>query len=334
MSETSIVKIAIGIYVCAALGSAFILWRSAGASDALKNAGIAVASVLTLFLAVASYFTRHSEVNRFSAHLFYDSLNKSFITGDPRNPYARAYSPMYANLAFNASELSGETIEESYSSKGLDLIEKGVLVEMMMIFQGHWDFEFQKYPGPVAILTTFTSRSKQSGIKHSLDDIASKFKHNGLIRREIIHFNELVLPPKTDIKVDVRELGRTIIFENSYTETKIDISFSGGGVAQQGIKGVIDADAKNENRYQAFSYALTITMTPKLLRQYAPEMAAYRRWFKNISNLLSPFDWERIAEEIEKSKTEEAREYMTRAFTPPINDGLQGEDRRINVKGE
>jgi hypothetical protein len=51
MTEAVFVRIALGVYALLTVIAITLIWKNAAASDALKNAGIAVASALPLLIA-------------------------------------------------------------------------------------------------------------------------------------------------------------------------------------------------------------------------------------------------------------------------------------------
>jgi len=48
-------------------------------------------------------------------------------------------------------------------------------------------------------------------------------------------------------------------------------------------------------------YRVDAIMTIKRTKTYSPEMKSYRRWYENICNILSGYDWGVVDKKIEKS---------------------------------
>ncbi len=82
-----IVKVALICYGFFACGLIFLLWRNAAAPDALRNAGIVVASILPVALLVLPYLSPETIEKRLTYVLLFDSESKQITVGQEPNNY-------------------------------------------------------------------------------------------------------------------------------------------------------------------------------------------------------------------------------------------------------
>lgn len=68
-----VARVFVVIYAVLATAVAFLMWKNAGSEDALKNAGIAVASILPVLVAVLPYLRREQKSVEYDYALIYDS---------------------------------------------------------------------------------------------------------------------------------------------------------------------------------------------------------------------------------------------------------------------
>lgn len=307
MYDTFIVRIALVLYVLIAGFAVFILGRNSAAPDSLKNVGILIASILPVLIAVLPYLNSEKIEKHFTFALFYDSTSKHIISGNGWNPYSSCYIHMFTNLSQVPDALKAENFSEVMESKGLNLIEKGIVEALLLKFSTHWDIETRKFEGPVSNSESWGSDSKLKTEPVELAKLQEMFKHNPLITKPgILVSTHIHLPPDCKISAEISDKSRTIVFRNSYVTLKIIIHASSGMVAQQGIWGVLVPDAKNMNRYYVIEYKVDSTLFINRLRTYSPEMKHYRRWFENVCDTLSGYDWNVVNKKIERSLNREA----------------------------
>ncbi len=307
MTEAAFVRSFLVVYALSAAFAVWLIWMNAAATDALKNATIAVASALPLLVAALPYLSRERTSARFDLILIYDSQEKCFATGNSWNAYQAAYSNMFTNLAEIPDATKAETLEKAMENKGLDIIEKGILEGMLELFFQGWDLELSEHPGPVGTAKSYHSASTEAQMVVPIDQLRAYFEHNKLITQPgVLVFSKLVLPPDTDIRSQPEPDARTIILTNPLTKTVISIHPSMAIVAQRGVWGVVDQDITAPNRYYTISYEVSVTMTSSLLKRYAPKMKPMRRWFTVLTDRIASFDWKRVETEIEHSRLRDA----------------------------
>src|SRR5262245_28130472 len=133
MSASLIVKLALFLYCILALFSVWLLWRNAAASDSVKNSTIALTSVFPLLISILPYISPETLEKRMTFVLLRDSKTNSLITGEEHNTYARSYMHMFIGLGKSPDALMG-TFDDMMGTKGLDLIEKGIVESLVVTF--------------------------------------------------------------------------------------------------------------------------------------------------------------------------------------------------------
>jgi len=309
MYDAIIVRIALIIYVIIAGFVVFLLGRNSAAPDSLKNVGILVASILPVLIAVLPYLNPEKIEKHFTFALFYDAKDKKVISGNAWNPYSSSYIHMFTNLSQVPDALDAASFADLMESKGLNIIEKGIIQALLMKFSAHWDIEAKRFEGPVSTSESWAANSKLETKPIKLVEIQEVFKHNPLIVKSgviVSPTQQTCFPPKCKIRVETTDKSRSIIFSNPYTTVKITIQASSGMVAQQGIWGVLTPDPTNMNRYYIVEYRVDATMLINRTKAYSPEMKNYRKWFENICDTLSGYDWNVVDKKVEKSLNREA----------------------------
>lgn len=301
------VRVALFFYVVFAGIALFLLWRNSAASDALKNAGILVASILPVVIAVLPYLNQEKIEKHFNFILFYDAKDKIITSGKPFNPYFLSYGNMFTNLSLVPGALGATDSSEQIEAKGLNIIEKGVVEALHWKFFTHWDIERRKFEGPLGTSETWESRSKLDAKFFETSKIREIFKHNPLIAKPGVLVGEgIYLPPKSKINVKTTDLYQTIIITNPYVTLKIACRAPFGMVAQQGIWGVLTPDPAFPNRYMTLEYQVDATLSINRTKAYSPEMKYYKKWFENVSDALSAYDWNVVDRKIEHGLNREA----------------------------
>ena len=309
MYDTVIVRIALIIYVVIAGSVVFLLGRNSAAPDSLKNVGILMASILPVLIAVLPYLNPEKIEKHFTFALFFDAKDKKVISGNAWNPYSSSYIHMFTNLSQVPDALDATSFADLMESKGLNIIEKGIIQALLMKFSNHWDIEAKKFEGPASTSESWSSNSKLETKPVKLVEIQEVFKHNPLITKQgvlTIPNQQICLPPKCKIGVETTDKSRSIILKNPYATVKIVFHASSGMVAQQGIWGVLTPDPANMNRYYIVEYRVDVTLLINRTKVYSPEMKNYRKWFENICDILSGYDWNVVDKKIEKSLNRDA----------------------------
>jgi len=296
-----IVKIALIGYGLLACFFIILLWRNASAPDALKNTGVVLASILPIALLVLPYLNSETIEKRYTYMLLFDSKRKTLIWGQEPNLYNSAYIPIFANLGGLKDALTGNSWTEVMDKKGLDLIERGALEALQNRFSVSWDYaSVSKFKGP-SFRSEYYNFADTSSNKTdiSLTELQRIFKHNRLVVQPGVDvFPNLVLPPNSNIQTKQTDNERTITISNPKLSVEIRITGQMGGPQQQGIWGVQPPDPEDMNRYTGMFYGVSVIGKIGSTWVYSPEMTTYRRWFDNISDVLSTYDWEKIDNDI------------------------------------
>lgn len=279
----------------------FLLWRNASAPDALKNTGVVLASILPIALLVLPYLNSETIEKRYTYMLLFDSKRNTLIGGQEPNLYSSAYIPMFTNLGGLKDALTGNSWTEVMDKKGFDLIERGALEALQRKFSISWDYaSVSKFKGPgfQSEQFTFTDTSSKN-TEITLSQLQTIFKHNRLISHPGVDvFPKLILPPDSTIQTEQTDSERTIKISNPKLSVQIRITGQMGGAQQQGIWGVQSPDPDDMNRFIGMFYGVSVIGEIGSTWVYSPEMTAYRRYFDNLSDVLSTYDWEKIDHDI------------------------------------
>lgn len=306
--DSLVVQAMLAIYFAIAAIAVFLLWQNAAAPDALKNASIALASILPLVVSVFPYLNAEKLESKFTYILLYDSKEKRIIAGNPPNVYFSSYINMFTNLSLvpGATELDNWT--QLQGPPGLDIVEKGILSELLITFGHNWDIiKTNVFRGPMFESYGFSNGPSTESAKVSIEELRKMFVHNRLVTTQgVIVSPVLVLPPKSKLVARHDENSRSFTITNPYVTLKVSFDIGSGGAAQHGIWGVLEPDANDMNRYYAVHYEVSAVMTLNRFKVHSPWMGSYRRWYANISDLLSKHDWEKVDEKIERFITRQA----------------------------
>lgn len=172
------VQVMIVLYSFLAISVVFLLWHNAAAPDALKNTGIAMASILPLLLSVLPYLNTEKLEAKYTYILLYDSTQKQVITGQRPNAYLASYIYMFTNLSALDNELRIDQWTELMGPKGLHIIEKGIIEAMILQFNNQWDIITETSSGPIFDSITATTGQHQKKFSMSPDEVRQKFTHN------------------------------------------------------------------------------------------------------------------------------------------------------------
>jgi hypothetical protein len=286
------------------------LWRNAAASDSVKNSAIALTSVFPLLISVLPYISPEILEKKMTFVLLRDSKTNSVIAGENFNIYGHSYLHMFTGLGQLPDALTG-SFEEIMDSKGLDLIEKGIVESLVVNFSQHWDLiKTEHVAGPTSESRAYTSTDAAKKMI-SMSELQNRFKHNPLIHiiQAYVSFSvppESILDATQTRNENGREFSRMITIENPYATLTIVIQSSSGMAAQQGIWGIQSPDPEDMNRYSVFHFNVLIRMSPSRFRNFSPEMESYRRWYANVVDVLSGFDWPEVARRTQENLSRKA----------------------------
>lgn len=310
MSEVLIVRVALAIYGVLALLTLFLMWNNAGATDAIKNAGIMCASLLPILIVVLPYLISEKMAAQYTYALFYDSHQKEIILGDTDNPYSSNYMLAFSNLSKNKDDLKAQTLDDFAYRKGFDIIEKGIIESLSMYFGQDWNIIINESEGPSGKTRTIGSadRSAKTSLILETNELKKIFQHNKLIANDVIlPAPKITLPPGSKMTtMQKKEYLRSIKIKNRFSEVDIEIFANMGTVAQRGIWGIFKSDPTNMNRFYSQHYVIKLTMETEKFKRYSPKMEGYRKWFSNLSEVLSEYDWEKVNKKIESIELRKA----------------------------
>jgi hypothetical protein len=300
----------ITLYGVLAFGAIITLWRNSSAPDAIKNAGILLASLITVLVSIASYFDSEIREERFSFVLFYDAQLHELTTGNQEfNPYFGHYLDMFTNLSKVSNFFPiGDQFKELMGPKGLDLIEKGVVGTLQSKFFAGWDVIPYKVPGPHGTIVELSpGPESKNKTEISVTKLQEKFNENDILRMPGVLISPLILPPKSILLAGRDQNARMISIANPYSDMTISIRPLMGEVMQHGVWGILSSDPKNENRYYAFQYVVSIKINIKKWKFMPSErVELYERWFKNTADALSKMDWANVNEVVQTWLSREA----------------------------
>lgn len=301
--------IALVIYIVAAVFAVVLLWRNSDAPDALQNAGILVAGILPAVIAILPYLKTNKDSLGYTYAIFFDEGNRRAVWSGIYDPYSRAYSHVFTNLGVagvTSREISAEEFQANNTNeywpifhydRGLDLIERAILVKLEDMFRYGWDTDPKTAQTPVGIETRW-SINTEKGERIAESDLIRIFQHNDLAAQPG-RLSGFVLPP--DSVLQSKPTGkkafsqRNIIINNNDVFLKINIIPSRGTVAPGGIWGVMNPHPE----LKALLYRVIVEVNlPYGLNR---KTSRYEQWFRNITMTLEELDWTRIDGEVEKS---------------------------------
>lgn len=296
MSEHWIVRLLLILYGFLVFGAIVMVWLNASAPDVSKNTGIILASILPVAIAVLPYTIKDTKSSEYQFVLLYDSKSQTLETGKFPNPYYYLYSSMFVNLSEAPEGLLGPTNMSLFGSTiGLDVIEKGIVESLFMRFLNQWAIDKIEHRTPSGHFSHGHLYSERAGVPVSIEDIRKRFSHNKIISSpNVIKIPTLILPPGGEITADPEKDQRIIRFKDKYLSTEIAIRYLGGSVEQHGVWGVLPADPEDINRYYSIYYIVSLKTELSRFKRYSPEMAAHERWYENIAEMLSKYDWANV----------------------------------------
>lgn len=314
MSTTIIVRIAISIYALFAGGLAIFLWRNPASSDSLKATGILAAGLIPATIVLAPLFKSRTTLNHdLNAVLFFNEKERTVVQ-TIFDPYSRAYFSLTANLDNDilvSREISNDEIEQGHAKqywtfyqneKGLDLMERLVLITIAQKFQGHWDITSKTKITPTGSQTTSKYGDEESR-EVKIWDLAKNYSHNEIIKS----YPHEIVPPMFHVpvkcKINIETQGvmttsdkriRRIEF-NIPGEAKLSISLtsSSAGPAGFGVWGLLPP---NKDLY-SLEYRID---TQFEYRENAAKGKKYLEWYENMLSALNKLSWDNIDTEIEK----------------------------------
>ncbi len=238
-----------------AVGTVWLLYRNSSAPNSLQNTSILVAGILPALIAILPYLRSNVLQCEYRYALFFDEAAKKVVNTGFSHPYSIAYSSIFSNL--NADDLSSREIEDDeipkvfakeywrffLKERGLDLVERAVLLQLAGTFTRHWDIHWTKKKTPAGL--SFQGRYEDSpdGEEVQMAELHHRFSHNSLIHDKWVELVPpwLRIPPNSRITTSqVNVAGKTqrrITISNSEAELHVTISVAGGSVAEQGIWG-------------------------------------------------------------------------------------------------
>ncbi|MCK5416484.1 hypothetical protein KAI92_03595 [Candidatus Parcubacteria bacterium] len=293
MFESNLVRIVfVPVYIVMTVFTAYLIWKNSASNDSLKNGGIAIAALLPVFIAVLPYLNIHEKKDNLVFNLIYDSNTKQIITGKPFSPYDCAYIPVFANLP--EEFIKSENIKDFMDTRGLNLIEKGIVSELVLNFSSNWDYKTVKQITPFGKNITH-QQSDSKYTKLNLKQVTNLFPYNPIISTPgVIVGGGLVLPPNSSLLTSTTNKERIITINNTKAKTTIKINPSSFMVIQKGLNGILDPDPQNMNRYFLISYNISLYMKPKRFEMYSPEMPNHERWYNNLIDIFKKMTWEEI----------------------------------------
>jgi len=311
MLESSIVRYAILIYVIVASFALFLLWKNAAATDALKNTGILIASILPVIIAILPYINSKSQTYRYKYVLIYDTKHNCLTTGESWNVYAAHYSRFFSHLSDNQSFLIADSVSEFAGEKGMNLIERGVVELLEARFMTHWNMVWQESKGPVFNSSTGQVGDTKENTQIPLNELMQHFGHNAVMSEPGVMVGMGInIPPNSEFVVTSKDTTRLLLISNSYSTVSIKMQCSGFGVAQQGIWGVISPPTDDLNRYYTIDFDISINIKTSRFKKYSPEMKEYMRWHENLVLALQIANWEQVDKQIEQQAFREAIQKM------------------------
>lgn len=253
LSSLSIVRIAVLLYLALGAYVAVSLWRNPEAPNSLQNAGVLLAALLPALIAVLPLSTPTELKKEFNLVLFFDEESKQVVQTDLFSPYLTAYSQLFTGidpLDLKSRDIKDEEVPEGtakqywpsfHQEKGLDLIERLVLMTFVNENHMRWDIEYQSHATPVGIVRE-GKFGEQKFTKIEVATLSPMLVHNQLFRgKPIIHtWPSFTIPLGSKFSVQGDNQSRTISIDiPHHGSLTISISPSSAGVAPSGVWGLL-----------------------------------------------------------------------------------------------
>ena len=187
--------------------------------------------------------------------------------------------------------------------KGINLIEYGILTSMMRRYSNSWHVVVSTRRDETGTSTSWgTGPDAKPGAVLSVKEIQKVLSDNPF--RAILQGfagETIVLPPnaKLDFIRPAKNIN-VIHIHSPNIDSKISIGSASGGVLQQGILGILDADPREMNRFIGFTYQVSLETKIPWRVLSLTERAQYRAWHNNTAALLAQYDWSTIAKDGEQ----------------------------------
>jgi hypothetical protein len=308
VTEHSIIRVLAVLYGIIVFGVIVLIWLNASAPDVSKNIGIMFAALLPIAIAVLPYTNKDTKSSEYNFVLFYNSKSQTLETTGYLNPYFLRYGPMFSNLSKAPEGMMGPAKPEFFAPTiGLDIIEKGIIDSFHGHFFNHWAMERIENRTPSSISIRGRPYSKETGTSVSIEDIRKLFSHNKLISSpDILTWEKLSLPPGCEIKARQEERQRIIRFKDKYLSTEISIIYTGFHLLQQPVWGLLPLDREDMFRYYELYYLVNLKTEFSRFRRYSPAMEDHERWYENVAEMLSKYDWANVNRRIQENMQRKA----------------------------
>lgn len=300
-----IIRIFLVIYGLLALFIIYLLWRNPQSPNANQNTGVILASIIPVLILVLPLLKAEKMEKEFVYALFFDYENKQIVMGQGWGAYQSSYMPMFTNISTSlpGAPDSREECTKLFQAMGINMIEKGILQSLVQKFGNHWDIKPKKLRGPLYTSTSWSNNSKLKKTTIQLAHLKSFFKHNQIISSssDAVLGSGLTIPPGSlHVSNTKNPLLRTLVLKNSFSSLEIKIQDAGGAIIQHEINGVLSPDPEKKYRYWAETYIVSMSMKLKESKVYSQNTKAYKRWFTNVADTLSDFDWQIIEKKIKE----------------------------------
>lgn len=303
-------------YVIIAFGASLFLWINIDSPDSLKNIGILFSSVLPVAISVLPYLNTVTIERQYTYRLFFDNTIGGLVLGDDRSAYSLAYLRVFSNIPRNkggqtmpspssqmetAYALDANNPGDFLSQRGLDIIERAVLEELMLKFGLSWDKNQQTIKIKIINNTTIVPTSGFSGEFIDLPHIRTLFRHNKIISNpQTLASFGIVLPPRTKISPKFGQGPRELVISNRYASIKIIMSPYSSEVLPHGVLDILPDDSQNMAKYYYLDFHVSIFVKFARLQNFSHKMKVYRLWVDNLISALGQCDWDKISEETDK----------------------------------
>lgn len=308
LSSLSMVRFAVLAYLVLGAWVAISLWRNPAAPNSLQTAGVLLAALLPALIAVLPLSTPTELKREYNLVIFFDEESKQVVQTHLFSPYLTAYFHLFAGLApsdLKSREIKDEEVPEGsgkqywptfHKEKGLDLIERLMLMTFVNENHMRWDIEYQSHATPLGV-----SREGKFGEQKfttiNVAKLSPMLEHNQLFRgKPIIHsWPSFTVPPGSKFSVQGDNQSRTISIDITHHDSlTISISPSSAGVAPSGVWGLLPPNKS----LIALQYRTIVKLK---YRPHATDGQVLARWFENTSAMVAKLDWATIDSELERT---------------------------------
>ena len=290
------------VFICTLVASSIYLAYNNRASEALWSKFLPALTIALVGACLTLWFSLKEEIIDIK---FPAILATHIETGNPLEAIDKRYSMFYGGKLFTPRGFLRPLENQEISDFHLDILFIEVIERIFKTFQ-----EFKHKPGT----NLYSSSKYPTGLDLprkvlEWEEFISECKKTPELDKLFHEINpeayrtlNMTLPANTDFSVIVENHGRSIVFNNKFSEVKISVYASHGRRGLGEWQWLLDYDDSLNEQFWLSTLAVHLEARFDKLRSGHPDMPRYKNWVESIfDNIKSELDAE--------IQLEKAREY-------------------------